>query len=399
MPDRPIRIALLYAQFAAYHIDRCEVVGRRFAGRAEVIGVEVATSSDLYAWEPSGEIAAARKLTLFPGSNYDAISWPRRLWAQFKALRRCDLVLVGVGYNQPDIIALSWLLRLWGVRLVMGSDSKFDDMPRRAWFEMLKSIVLAPYQAAIVGASRQRAYFRFLGFKRRPILPGYDTIGVARVQAMAGSQLAPAGAAFADRPFVYVGRFVDKKNLIELIDAFAQYSSIAGKSARRLVLIGSGPAEAEIKARADGHGVSALIEFPGFLPPPEVARQLADGLALILPSLEEQWGLVVNEALALGLPVIASSAVGSCDVLVRNLVNGYVVEPGQSENLAQALLAMAGEESRWRDMAAASKARAWLGDAEMLADAIELLIDPGKPEPAARIEEFWRNAARKSGLG
>ena len=399
MPDRPKRVGLLFAQFAAYHIDRCEAVGRRLAGHAEVLAVEVATSSDTYAWEASGQTAAARKLVLFPGSNYDAIAWPRRLWAQFRALRRCDLVLIGIGYNEPDVIALSWLLRLWGVRVAVLSESKFDDKPRRAGFELLKAAALAPYSAAIVGASRHRAYFRFLGFRRRPVLPGYDSIGVARIRAIGERQLAPAGKPFAQRNFAYVGRFVDKKNLTELVEAFALYRAAARAEARRLVLIGSGVEEAAIRARAAALGVADAIDFPGFLRADEVAQRLAESLALVLPSLEEQWGLVVNEALAFGLPVIASSAVGSADVLVRNLVNGYICEPGQPQSLAAALLAMGADEARWTAMVAASHARAWLGDTDRLADAVDVLLDPGNAEAQARIEAFWRDAACKSGLG
>ena len=78
--SRPV--ALLFAQFSAYHIDRCEAVARRFAGRAEVLAVEVATTSATYAWEVSGAVAGARKLTLFPGASYERVGWPRRLWAQ-----------------------------------------------------------------------------------------------------------------------------------------------------------------------------------------------------------------------------------------------------------------------------------------------------------------------------
>lgn len=399
MSDRPKRIGLLFAQFAAYHIDRCEAVGRRMAGRADVMAVEVATSSATYAWEASGDVAAARKVTLFPGASYDAIPWPRRLLSQFRALRRCHLVLIGIGYNEPDIIVLSLLLRLCGVKVVVLSESKFDDKPRRAGFELVKAAVLAPYSAAIVGASRHRAYFRFLGFRRRAVLPGYDSIGVERIRAMGGGQLAPGGKPFAERDFVYVGRFVDKKNLVELVEAYALYRAKAGIAARRLVLIGSGVEEAAIRARAAQLGVTDQIDFPGFLGADEVARRLSGSLALVLPSLEEQWGLVVNEALAFGLPVIASSAVGSADVLVRNLVNGYIVEPGQPESLGQALLAMAADPARWEAMVAASHKRAWLGDTERLADAAQLLLDPENADARARIAEFWHEAACKSGLG
>ncbi len=389
--SRPI--AVLFAQFSAYHIDRCEAIARRFAGRAEVIAVEVATSSTVYAWEASGQVAGARKLTLFPGASYDGIAWQRRLWAQLKALWRCDSVLIGIGYNEPDVIVLSWLLALLGVRVILLSESKFDDKPRRVGFELLKALILAPYRAAIVGGHRHLAYFRFLGFRRRAVLPGYDTVSTARVRAMGGGIAAPDGAAFAAREFIFVGRFVDKKNLVELVEGYALYAQAAGAAARKLVLIGSGPEEAAIRSRAEQLGVTERIEFPGFLGAEAVAQRLAGGLALVLPSAEEQWGLVVNEALAFGLPAIISPAVGSGDLLIRSLVNGYVIELNAPEGLAAAMLAMAGNEAAWRGMVAASHARAWLGDTERLADAAEALIAPGNAEAAQRIETMRQSLA------
>ena len=384
------RIGLLFAQFSAYHIDRCQAVALRFAGRAEVLAVEVATSSTTYAWEASGEVAGAHKLTLFPGENYDQIGWLRRFWRQFKALRSCDTVMIGIGYNERDVIALSWLLALLGKRVLLLSESKFDDKPRTILTECLKAAVLAPYSSAIVGGHRHIAYFRFLGFRRRSVLPGYDTVSLARVRAVGGGAVAPAGADYASRNFIFVGRFVDKKNLLELIAGYALYAKGAGQQARRLVMIGAGAEEPAMRAVAEAHGVSGLVDFLGFLDARAVAQQLSGGLALVLVSSEEQWGLVVNEALAFGLPAIISPATGSGDLLVRNLLNGYVIEQGSPHGLAQAMANLAGDEALWRSMVAASHARAWLGDTERLADAAEALIDasPAAIDKVTEMQQF-----------
>ena len=384
------RIGLLFAQFSAYHIDRCQAVALRFAGRAEVLAVEVATSSTTYAWEASGEVAGAHKLTLFPGENYDQIGWLRRFWRQFKALRSCDTVMIGIGYNERDVIALSWLLALLGKRVLLLSESKFDDKPRTILTECLKAAVLAPYSSAIVGGHRHIAYFRFLGFRSRAVLPGYDTVSLARVRAMGGGAVALAEADYASRNFIFVGRFVDKKNLLELIAGYALYAQGAGQQARRLVMIGAGAEEPAMRAVAEAHGVSGLVDFLGFLDARAVAQQLSGGLALVLVSSEEQWGLVVNEALAFGLPAIISPATGSGDLLVRNLLNGYVIEQGSPHGLAQAMANLAGDEALWRSMVAASHARAWLGDTERLADAAEALIDasPAAIDKVTEMQQF-----------
>jgi L-malate glycosyltransferase len=392
-PGKSRPIAVLFTQFAAYHVDRCEAIARRFGGRADVIAVEVATSSATYAWEASGGVVGARKITLFPGASYDSVAWPMRLWRQLKALWRCDSVLIGIGYNEPDVIVLSWLLTLLGVRVILLSESKFDDKPRRIGHELLKSFLLTPYCAAIVGGHRHLDYFRFLGFRRRPVLPGYDTVSTSRVRAMGGNIAAPHGTPFALREFVFVGRFVDKKNLSELVEGYALYAEAAGAAARQLILIGSGPEEGAIRTRAEQLGIADRIEFPGFLGAEAVAQRLAHAVALVLPSAEEQWGLVVNEALSFGLPAIISSAVGSGDLLIRNLVNGYVMELNAPEGLAAAMLAMGRDETVWQGMVAASHARAWLGDTERLADAAEELIMPGNAHVVARISRMQKSMA------
>lgn len=380
------RIALVWAQFTDYHVDRCGAVARRLAGRAEVIAVELATASQVYAWEPSGPVPGAHKITLFPGQQVEAVSLWRRFAAQFRVLRQCRAVFFGVGYNEPDIIALAWLLRLTGVTVVMMTDSKFDDKPRRAWFELFKLAVLLPYGAAIVAGKRQFSYVRLLGFRRRRVLPGYDGVSVERIRAQAARPLAPEGLPFADRPFTYVGRFIEKKNLERLLEGYALYVAAAGAGARRLQLVGAGPLESQLRRRAEQLGVAGSVDFLGFRTSTEVSGLLADSLALLLVSTVEQWGLVVNEALAVGLPVIVSHPVGARDLLVRNLVNGFTVGPRSPETMAAAMLELCSNEGVWRDMVAKSHAMAWLGDCERLADAVELILFPDADEAARTVQ-------------
>jgi len=380
------RVALIWEQFAPYHIDRIEAVGRRLEGLAEVLAVEVATASHTYAWKPSGAIAYARKLTLFPGETYDQVRPARRWWRQWRALRGCGTIFFGIGYDRPDIIVLAWLLRLRGRHVVLMTDSKFDDRPRRAGREWIKALILGSYTGAIAAGRRQQAFLRYLGFRRRPVVPGYDTVSVERIRAEAGNLCAPP---FQGRPFICVARLVPKKNLFRLIDAYARYVDLDPAAPRRLVIAGDGPLDDALRQHCRKLGVARLVEFTGFIDPAEVSGRIAQSLALLLFSSEEQWGLVVNEAVALGIPVMVTHPVGSGDALVRNLINGFVFEPDAIEGPARAMLLLARDESVWRRMAAASDQRAWLADSERFADAVAILAGQGNlAEAAGRLARF-----------
>jgi len=349
----------------------------------------MATISATYAWEPSGEVAGARKITLFPGRDYETLSAWQRFTALFAATRKADMVAFGLSYDAGEAILLSWLLRMMGKRIIVFSESKFDDCRRSVLKEVGKSLLLSCYSAAVVGARRHIDYFRFLGFRRRPVLPGYDGVGLARIRSQAKAASVPDVASHAGRPFVFVGRFVDKKNLHRLLSGYARYVALAGKDqARRLVLVGSGAEAHALRAGAEAAGIADLVDFPGFLDAEAVSQMLAGALALCLLSVEEQWGLVVNEALAVGIPVIVSREVGSGDVLVRNLLNGFIVESGSPEGVAHAMLSLATDPELWVRMSRASAERAWLGDTARLADAIELLLFPDAEEASVRLAAF-----------
>lgn len=383
MPDAPLpRVGLIWAQFSAYHVDRLEAVGRRLGGRAEVIAIEVAPRSETYAWEPSGTVQRTTKLRLFPDQVYDRIGRWRRFWRQLRALAPCRHVFVGIAYSQFDILAISLILRLMGRQVVMMTASKFDDRPRLAIKEWIKGRLLGSFSAAVVGGCRQYDYVRFLGFRRRPVLPGYNTVSMDRVRRQAAEAGGGASVPFTARSFIFVGRFVAKKNIELMLQGYAAYAKAAGPRARRLTMVGDGPLQAALAAQCLDLGIEGLVDFTGFLSAPQVSARLAGGLALVLVSAEEQWGLVINEALAVGLPVLASYEVGAREALVRNLLNGCLVQSGSVESVARAMAFIDTNEEDWRALSAHSAERAWLADSERFADAVELLVFPGS-EPAA----------------
>jgi len=231
----------------------------------------------------------------------------------------------------------------------------------RIWREMGKTLFCLPYRGALVGGRRSGDYLRFLGFRADRVAFGYDTVSMARIRRLAEAPPAPEGRVHAVRHFTIIARLVAKKNIAMALRAYARYCASVGTAARALHICGAGELEPSLREDARTLGIAGLI-FHGFVQAPEIARLLASSLALILPSREEQWGLVVNEALAMGVPIICSENVGARDLLVRTALNGYVFESDNPDGLARFMQMVAEDEVEWRRLAEGSQTLAPLAD-------------------------------------
>jgi glycosyltransferase involved in cell wall biosynthesis len=123
---------------------------------------------------------------------------------------------------------------------------------------------------------------------------------------------------------LFVGQFEERKGVADLLDAFAALPDPEA----RLRLVGNGSLQGEIDRRA---AADARVEVVGYVAQEALPRQLARARCLVLPSIttatqREPWGLVVNEAMHAGLPVVVTEAVGAAaGGLVRDGHNGFVV--------------------------------------------------------------------------
>lgn len=378
-------VAFIWENFGPYHIDRLEAAGAALGVTHRVIGIEIAGSSGFYAWDPTAKIAGFERVTLFPGRASNSISRWRRWSAMLRACIKTRAKHVFL-CNVPlfDMFLLAAALRLMGRRIYAMTESKLDDKPRSVWFELLKKALFLPYSGAIVGGSRHAAYMRFLGFKPASIVEGYDTVSGERVRRLAGTPPAPAGVPYHDRHFTIIARLVPKKNIAMALEAYAAYRREAGPDARDLRICGSGELEESLRRTARDLGLPDSI-FRGFIQAPDIARALASSLALILPSTEEQWGLVVNEAVAMGVPILCSTNIGARDLLVRSGVNGFVFEPDNPVGLAYFMRRLASDEDEWRSFAEGSLRLAPLADTQHFGAAV-LRVVRGDAASAAGLE-------------
>lgn len=355
---------LFWENFGPTHVDRIEAVREAVPGSA-VVALEFRSRSTVYSWTPAG--GDVTRQTLFTGPEPGLVG---RIWRLLQAARR-----IGRGhyflchYDWLEVFVLACVLRLTGSKPIAMFDAKFDDRPRAAWREWLKSLALLPYCGAITPAGRSASYARFLGLGADAIRTGYDVVSVDRLRADARLNDRDPQS-HDERYFICVARLVPKKNHVTLLEAYAKY---AGETARprHLHICGSGELEHLLRAHVHRCGLSRLVRFHGFVEGSKLARLLAGGLALVLPSVEEQFGLVVAEALALGVPVIVSDRCGARDGLVRSGVNGFVVEADNPVGLARFMSMLDRDAALWSDLSQGAVAQAGLGDVGRFVEAVQ----------------------------
>jgi N-acetyl-alpha-D-glucosaminyl L-malate synthase BshA len=158
-------------------------------------------------------------------------------------------------------------------------------------------------------------------------------------------------------------------------DVVRALAAISKTREAALVLVGDGPERPAVEALARELGVAERVRFLGLLP--RFADLLARSDLFVLPSATESFGLAALEALACGVPVVASE-VGGLPEVVRNRETGLLVPPADPGALAAACLSLLEDEPRRRAFAAAARADALARfDPEPTIDHYETLLSPG----------------------
>jgi glycosyltransferase involved in cell wall biosynthesis len=178
-------------------------------------------------------------------------------------------------------------------------------------------------------------------------------VDVATVQSIPGSDPRPAAGWPADAIVaVSLGRLAPEKSPMTVLDGVAM--AAARDPRLRLLVIGGGPSEARLRARAAAPDLAGRVAFTGMLPRSEALARLRGGDLFVFASRTETQGLVLAEALSAGLPAVAVDGPGVGDS-VRDGVDGLIVaampEPDRAERVAAAIGELAGDEARRHRMA------------------------------------------------
>lgn len=321
-------------------------------------------------WQPWNHALppSIRPVVFGPGETAGRKSGPMAIWHDWRKAgqvirwlkeHRVDAVITA-GCNSLGLLRLiSWCRRA-GTPNFMFADSNFHGDRVTGWRRWIKRRYLSRVVSNLTGlmpcGEYGRRYFEPYGGAAKPCFfmphePDYrrifDVTDADRDRVETKFQLQKNR-----RRFIYSGRLATVKRVDTLIDAFAKIAT--ERPDWDLLIIGGGPLEAELRDRVPA-SLSERVAWTGFIDDPqELAVLYTCGEVFILPSSYEPWAVVVCEAAAAGLAIIASEVVGAAGELCRNGVNGSTFPAGDVDALAAALIDVTADDDRLRHARLAS---------------------------------------------
>ncbi|MEW6285001.1 MAG: glycosyltransferase family 4 protein [Chloroflexota bacterium] len=360
-------VVIHWSRLGPYHAARIGAAKNYFSEHGlRLTALEIFDAGDEYLWERAGLDDGVEHVTLFPNLPVEKISKLNLLRAIWKKLDCLQPQAVAInGYSSWD----AWCLLAWcrakGALPVLMSDSKWDDAPRKAAIESAKRWLVGMYGAALCAGSPHRAYLEGLGMKADKIFDGYDAVDnqffIAQSDLVRSSPEAYRNLPGLENPrpyFLAAGRFLPRKNFAGLLRAYAVYKERCqnhGRDAWRLVLLGGGPERDFLLSEIQRLGIEKDVTLAGVQSYRTLPAYYALASAFIHSPLQDQWGLVVNEAMASGLPVLVSARAGCAADLVEEGVEGFTFDPQDVSGLGHVMSRMSSGEVDLQKMGSAAR--------------------------------------------
>ena len=324
MNKYPINIFFIVESIGPYHNSRFNKLSQNKEFKINVI--ETNTNSTTYPWDKNFN------------NNYQVFKINRSNEKDLKkdALRR--ELNVHLFDQKPEVIFITgWYEKLHHyviyksffkkIPLVLVSDSRFRDHKREFHKELIKKLIIKNFTSALVAGKESEDYLLKLKFNKESIFKPCDVVDNNFFLFNKSKK-----NLLYKNYFLCISRFVKKKNHKKLIEAFEIYKKNQG--GLNLLLIGGGPEEESIRSLVQDSSFSNSIFFESWKQIDELPTYYKNAKALILASSTDQWGLVVNEAMASGTPCIVSKNCGCYIDLIKNSNTGWGFDPSKEKELA-----------------------------------------------------------------
>lgn len=284
----------------------------------------------------------------------------KRITGMLSAIQRFKPDVVNItGYYDLAFWVVLFYCKLNGIKTILSNESTAGDHQRKGFKEKLKSFFVRQFDGFFNFGTLSAKYMTELGARPHQLLVNKNCVDNQSIRsiyknAYLNREQSQINQNLHQHNFIFVGRLIPFKNLPVLMEAFQE--ALAQTKARNwgLILLGDGEQKVELEKIVSENGFKQI----SFLPSvgwKEVPTYLALADVLVLPSYSEPWGLVVNEAMACGMPVIVSERCGCAPDLVQNQRNGIIINPYSGKELANALASFMDGSYNIQDMGRVSE--------------------------------------------
>lgn len=380
-----MKIAYLTNIPSPYRIAMMEAWARELARNGAELATYYTDEGDQgRGWDvrPTVGVREVRLKTLFSVRGYGRFNL-----GLFRMVRENDVVMIG-GFEQASYLASALLARLMRRKVVLLFDGfspkRMESDPLHA--RIIKKLTARLCHGFFANGSVGRAFLvNRLGVDHRKVFNQYLSVPTGDIEAeMAAGrsrkELRLELGLPRDRVILAsCGYLIERKRPDLIIDALALIHP-----ARRPValFIGRGPLETELVEQAKKRGVD--IRFAGFRQGRDLAKHYLASDALVLASRDDPWGLVVNEAMAAGLPIVCSDACGANLDLVEEDVTGFDFSSGSADDLAFAIEKLVSSDLPAMGRAARARIAGWTP--EHSAKSLMACIESLARQPAAALQ-------------
>lgn len=207
-----------------------------------------------------------------------------------------------------------------------------DAFMHKTKTEFLSSLIFRNYyrkyyDVLFVPGYRGFLYGKSIGFRESRIIEGLYSCDT-KLFSKIGKKRSYIRADWP-KVFLFIGQYVQRKGILTLLEAYRHYRAEVDDP-WQLWFIGDGLLKSNL------NGLDGVVDY-GYLKQNEIIDLMGNSGALVLPSVEDHWPLVIHEGTCSGLPIIASRNCGSTVELVRNGINGYVHEVNNVASLKNGL--------------------------------------------------------------
>ena len=336
-------IAIIWQRFLPYHVDRIRHLWNRLDQlNHRLTAIEISSQDKSYVFpELNFSNNGFEHICCFPGASYH----------EFKSHEIYKKVFSFVTELKPDIIFAPATpfpegMAAFTYRLASGSravmmDDAWEHTDHRGFIrEGIKRLIHQNIDAVFIPAHSHLPYYLRMGFPEERIIFGVDVVdndyyAQQSEKARENEGNLRTSKKLPENYFLFVGRFLPRKGLENLVKAYADFRKKMVQNPWDLLLVGDGEHLENI------HGLARDIPGVLFVGPQfgdDLCQYYALARALVVPSIIDPWGLVVNEGMASGLPVIVSKGCGAAKTLVREGENGWTFEPGDDETLTNLMI-------------------------------------------------------------